>query len=53
MKKQFAIKSAQVVKNVKSTVAKHESTSILKFAMLSECCAQGPNWTFSKPVFSL
>ena len=53
MKKQFAIKSAQVVKNIKSTVAKRESNSTLSFSMLAQCCQQGPMLDFSKPVFSL
>lgn len=53
MKKQFSIKAAQVVNNVKNTVAKQESANKLNFSLLVECCAQGPNWTFSKPVFSL
>jgi hypothetical protein len=55
MKKQFTIKSAQVIKNVKATAAKYESANKLNFIFLgeTECCSSGPNWTFSKPVFSL
>ncbi|WP_157618519.1 hypothetical protein [Spirosoma spitsbergense] len=54
MKNQFSIKPAESLKKIKSSVAKKESNSILKFSLLSECCAMGPDLNrFSTPVFSL
>ena len=54
MKKQFAIKVAQVSKNIIASAAKHESANVLKFLKPAECCQA---WEFkgfsAKPVFSL
>lgn len=54
MKKQFAIKVAQVSKNVIASAAKNESANILKFLKPDGCCqtmlTQGLS---TKPAFSL
>ena len=54
MKKQFAIKAAQISKNVIAFAAKNESANVLKFLKPDGCCQsmliQGLP---IKPVFSL
>ena len=54
MKKQFAIKVAQVSKNVITSAAKNESAAILNFLKPDTCCTTMLSQGFSvKPVFSL
>lgn len=54
MKKQFAIKVAQVSKNVIASAAKHESANVLKFLKPDICCqAMAFQGLSSKTVFSL
>ncbi len=47
MKKQFAIKPAQVVKTIKNSVAKSESANVLKFLADGACCS---SWDLSRIV---
>lgn len=54
MKKQFAIKTAQVSKNLILSAAKNESANVLKFLKPDGCCTTMLFQGFSaKPVFSL
>jgi hypothetical protein len=39
MKKQFTIKAAQTVKNIKLSAVKNESSNVLNFLKDTECCA--------------
>jgi hypothetical protein len=39
MKKQFTIKAAQTVKNIKLSAVKNESANVLNFLKDTECCA--------------
>lgn len=54
MKKQFAIKVAQVSKNIAVAAAKNESANMLKFLKPVQCCEA---WSIQgltrKPAFSL
>lgn len=40
MKKQFAIKPAQVVKSITQTAAKIETANLLKFLAAPRCCSE-------------
>jgi hypothetical protein len=54
MKKQFAIKAAQVSKNITAAAAKNETANVLKFLKPDGCCTTMLFQGFStKPVFSL
>lgn len=54
MKKQFAIKVAQVSKNITVAAAKNESANMLKFMKPIECChAWSIQGLIRKPAFSL
>ncbi|WP_169921745.1 hypothetical protein [Spirosoma rigui] len=54
MKKQFAIKVAQVSKNVAVSAAKNETANVLKFLKPDGCCTTMLFQGFTaKPVFSL
>jgi hypothetical protein len=54
MKKQFAIKVAQVSKNISVAAAKNESANMLKFMKPIECCqAWSIQGLIRKPAFSL
>lgn len=54
MKKQFAIKVAQLSNNITVAAAKNESTNMLKFLKATECCeAWRIQGLIRKPVFSL
>ena len=55
MKKQFAIKAAQVSKNIIASAAKTESANVLKFLKPEGCCQTMLDFRgiAAKPVFSL
>lgn len=54
MKKQFAIKVAQVSKNITVAAAKNETANMLKFLKATECCeAWRIQGLINKPTFSL
>lgn len=53
MKKQFAIKSAQVVKTVTNSVAKAETASKLNFLQAAHSCSEVMFFNSKRPVFSL
>ncbi|MBC3784297.1 hypothetical protein [Spirosoma utsteinense] len=54
MKKQFAIKVAQVSKNITIAAAKNESANMLKFLKPVVCCeAWSIQGLINKPTFSL
>ena len=54
MKAQFSIKQVNVLKGVVKAVAKSESTNVLKFVAIRECCPYEVWFSGQpKPVFSL
>ena len=54
MKNQFAIKVAQLSKNITASAAKHESANVLKFLHPEGCCLTMLFQGFlARPVFSL
>lgn len=53
MKKQFALKSAKALNNVKTLVAKHEFTNKLNFSETIPCCSAGPLIDRFTPVPSI
>jgi hypothetical protein len=52
MKKQFAIKVAQVSNTIVASAAKHESANVLKLLASLPCCSTMIQFS-NKPVFSL
>ncbi|QJD78723.1 hypothetical protein [Spirosoma rhododendri] len=53
MKKQFSIKTINVVKGNIATAAKAESNNLLKFLKPADCCPTADFTGLIKPVFSL
>jgi hypothetical protein len=53
MKKNFAIKTINTVKNGISSAAKNESASLLKFLKPADCCPTAEFTALNKATFSL